>query len=113
MAASDSQLYLAQMLDNIERIRLWTSGYTLETYRANLMLRDAVERCLERISESRRRLPQEVKAIQPHIPWRKVADIGNVLRHEYDDVADAEVWRIVADDLSALRGAVQSMIDES
>jgi uncharacterized protein with HEPN domain len=52
-----------------------------------------------------------VKATEPHIPWRKVADIGNVLRHEYDDVADAEVWRIVVDDLSALRSAVQSMID--
>ena len=70
MAASDSQLYLVQMLDNIERIRLWTSGYTLETYRANLMLRDAVE-------------------------------------------PDAEVWRIVVDDLSALRSTVQSMIDRS
>ena len=77
------------------------------------MLRDAVERCLERISEASRRLPQEVKATQPHIPWRKVADIGNVLRHEYDDVADAEVWRIVVDDLSTMRSAVQSMIDES
>ena len=113
MAALDSQLYLTQMLDNIERICLWTSGHTLETYRANLMLRDAVERCLERISEASRRLPQEVKATQPHIPWRKVADIGNVLRHEYDDVADAEVWRIVVDDLSTMRSAVQSMIDES
>jgi uncharacterized protein with HEPN domain len=113
MATPDSQLYLVQMLDNIERIRLWTSGHTLATYRANLMLRDAVERCLERISEASRRLPQEVKATEPHIPWRKVADIGNVLRHEYDDVADAEVWRIVVDDLSGLRSAVQSMIDRS
>jgi uncharacterized protein with HEPN domain len=83
MAAPDSQLYLVQMLDNIERIRLWTNGHTLETYRANLMLRDAVERCLD------------------------------VLRHEYDDVADAEVWRIVVDDLSALKSAVQSMLDKS
>jgi uncharacterized protein with HEPN domain len=113
MVSHDSQLYLAQMLDNIERIRLWTSGHTLETYRANLMLRDAVERCLERISEASRRLPEEVRATQPHIPWRKVADVGNVLRHEYDDVADAEVWRIVVDNLSTLRSAIQSMIDES
>lgn len=110
MAAPDSQLYLVQMLDNIERIRLWTTGHTLETYRANLMLRDAVERCPERISEASRRLSQEARATQPQIPRRKVADIGNVLRHEYDDVADTEVWRIVVDDLSALRSAVRSML---
>ena len=29
MASPDSQLYLAQMLDNIERIRLWTSGQSM------------------------------------------------------------------------------------
>ena len=110
MASTDSLLYLEHMLDNIERIRLWTSGCTFEAYRANLMLRDAVERCLERISEASRRLSGEVKAAQPHIPWRKVADIGNVLRHEYDDIADVEVWRIVVDDLPTLRSAVQAMI---
>lgn len=112
MAPPDSQPYLAQMLDNIERIRLWTKGHTLETCRANLMLRDAVERCLERVSEASRRRPRETKATQPHIPSRKVADIGNVLRHEYDDVADAEVWRIVDDDLSVPKAAVQAMAGE-
>lgn len=110
MAVSDPLLYLTQMLDNIERIYLWTSGLTFEAYQANLMLRDAVERCLERISEASRRLPEELKASQPQIPWRRVADIGNVLRHEYDDIADTEIWRIVVDDLEALRNAVQAMI---
>jgi uncharacterized protein with HEPN domain len=110
MAPPDSLLHLTHMLDNIERIRRWTEGLTIEAYRANPMLRDAVERCLERISEASRRLPDEAKASQPKIPWRKVADIGNVLRHEYDDVADTEVWRIVVDDLRTLRDAVQAMI---
>ena len=110
MAAWDSLLYLRHMLDNIERIRRWTDGLTIEAYCAHPMLRDAVERCLERISEASRRLPEEAKASQPQIPWRKVADIGNVLRHEYDDVADTEVWRIVIDDLTTLRNAVQAMI---
>jgi len=110
MAPPDSLLHLTHMLDNIERIRRWTEGLTIEAYRANPMLRDAVERCLERISEASRRLPDEAKASQPKIPWRKVADIGNVRRHEYDDVADTEVWRIVVDDLRTLRDAVQAMI---
>jgi uncharacterized protein with HEPN domain len=110
MAAPDSLLHLTHMLDNIERIRAWTDGLTMEAYRNRPMLRDAVERCLERISEASRRLPEETKASQPQIPWRKVADIGNVLRHEYDDVADTEIWRIVVDDLGALKDAVQAMI---
>jgi uncharacterized protein with HEPN domain len=110
MAAADSLPYLAHMLDNIERIRGWTAGLTLEAYQANPMVRDATERCLERISEASRRLPEEVKARQPQIPWRKVADIGNVLRHEYHDVADTEVWRIIFDDLNALHAAVRALM---
>jgi uncharacterized protein with HEPN domain len=111
MAPRESLLYLKHMLDNIERIRHWTDGLTADAYRANVMLRDAVERCLERISEASRRLPTEMKSSQPQVPWRKVADIGNVLRHEYHDVADTEVWRIIVDDLKPLEKAVQAMVE--
>jgi len=111
MAPRESLLYLRHMLENIERIRGWTDGLAMENYRRDVMLRDAVERCLERISEASRRLPADLKASQPQIPWRKVADIGNVLRHEYQDVADSEVWRIVVDDLRPLEKAVREMIE--
>ena len=112
MAARDSLLYLTHRLDNIERIRGWTDGLTIEAYQADTMLRDATERCLERISEASRRLSNDVKAGQPQIPWRKVADIGNVLRHEYHDVADTEVWRVIVDDLSDLLEAVRALMEK-
>lgn len=51
------------------------------------MLRDAIERNIERISEASRRLPDDLKAGYPSIPWRDIAGIGNVLRHGYDAVA--------------------------
>jgi uncharacterized protein with HEPN domain len=111
MVPPDSLLYLRHMLDNIERIRRWTDGLTIDAYRGDVMLRDAVERCLERISEASRRLPAEMRSSQPQIPWRKVADIGNVLRHEYHDVADTEVWRIIVDDLRPLEKAVRAMVE--
>ena len=44
-----------------------------------------VERGLEIISEASRRLPDEIKAKHPEIPWPKVAGIGNVLRHNYEN----------------------------
>ena len=109
MAGQDAHLHLTHMLENVERIRGWTKDLTIDGYRSNIMLRDAVERCLERVSEASRRLPEDLKSAQPQIPWRKVADIGDVLRHEYDDISDIEVWRIIADDLESLRTAIQIM----
>ncbi len=37
----------------------------------------------QNILEASRRLPAEIKARHPEIPWPKVAGIGNVLRHNY------------------------------
>ena len=113
MSSDRTAIHLKHMLDNIDRILEWTRASTLDSYKSSPMLRDAVERCLERVSEASRRIPAELKATEPRVPWRKVADIGNVLRHEYHDVGDAEVWRIVVDDLQSLKDAVLRMIDRS
>jgi uncharacterized protein with HEPN domain len=41
-------------------------------------------------------------ARHPKIPWPKVAGIGNVLRHDYADVAHNVLWHVVYDDLPPL-----------
>jgi uncharacterized protein with HEPN domain len=47
-------------------------------------------------------LPPALKARHPEIPWQKVAGIGNVLRHGYEDVAAAILWKLVREDLPQL-----------
>jgi uncharacterized protein with HEPN domain len=61
-----------------------------------------VERGIEIISEASRRLPDDLKDRNRDIPWRKVAGIGNVIRHDYERVARDVLWKLVRDDLPAL-----------
>jgi uncharacterized protein with HEPN domain len=49
-----------------------------------------------------RRLTDELKSRHPQIPWAKVAGIGNALRHEYEGVAPAVMWKLAQDDLTPL-----------
>jgi len=79
-------------------------------FSANRQLRWAVERGIEIISEASRRIPNGLKAQYPTIPWRKVAGIGNVLRHEYMEVAPDIIWAVVQNELPALKQAVDAMI---
>jgi uncharacterized protein with HEPN domain len=72
----------------------------------------ATERAISIISEASRRIPDEVKAIAPEVPWRKVAGIGNVLRHDYDDVAPQAIWNLCENDLVPLHEALQRMLAE-
>lgn len=67
--------------------------------------RDAVERCLERISEAVKKLGLEIEEREPGIPWRSIRGLGNVLRHQYDDVDDRVIREIVERDLGVLRDA--------
>jgi uncharacterized protein with HEPN domain len=55
----------------------------------------AVIRCLEIVSEASRRLPDELKARHPSIPWKDIAAAGNIYRHDYEDVAAKLVWDTV------------------
>jgi uncharacterized protein with HEPN domain len=68
--------------------------------------RDAVERCLERISEASTKLGTEAERLAPGPPWQAVRSFGNVLRHAYDQIDPARIWEIVKRDLPLLESAV-------
>ena len=66
------------------------------------MVYDAVERCLERISEAAAKLGDQAALLVPTVPWRDIRALGNRLRHNYDEIGADRVWRIVQDDLPGL-----------
>lgn len=90
------------MIEAIDRIRQILTGASLDEFQGDWRRQWLVARGLEIVSEASRHLPDDLKARHPEIPWRKVAGIGNVLRHDYEAVSAPLIWKLVADDLSAL-----------
>lgn len=72
---------LFDILNSIAHIRKITAGLDEAAFRADWLRYRAVERELEIISEASRSLSEAEKARFSKIPWRRIADIGNVLRH--------------------------------
>jgi uncharacterized protein with HEPN domain len=93
---------LRDIAEAIERIRGVLGDVSLETFEADWQKQWLVERGVEIISEASRHLPHELKARHPEIPWQKVAGIGNVLRHDYGNVAAPVMWKLAQADLSLL-----------
>ena len=100
---------LHDILEAIERVEEITRGKTLEEFEASWQLRWLVQRAIEIISEASRAIPDELANTQPSIPWPSVRGIGNVLRHEYDGLADPIIWRVVTDELPKLKHAIQEI----
>ncbi|MGQ0672544.1 MAG: HepT-like ribonuclease domain-containing protein [Hyphomicrobium sp.] len=90
MAKPTAPERLQHILTAIQDIEMHTSGLTLADFRADRFRRMGVERCLEIISEASRHIPQTLKDLHPEIPWVRVADIGNRIRHAYHAV-DSEI----------------------
>lgn len=101
-----------EMLDYIEQAIGYVAGMTFEQYSSDRKTQRAVERCIEVISEASRHVPDEIKARRPDIPWRDVATIGNVFRHQYHTIAARIVWDTVRLDLPALEAAVRAIAAE-
>lgn len=76
-------------------------------------MRMAVERMLEIISEASRHIPQDLKAQEPGINWRRVADLGNWLRHAYHSTDADLLWAMVEDDLELLNVFVERIAKEA
>jgi len=68
----------------------------------------AVTRCLEIVSEAARQLPEAVRERHPSLPWRAIMGVGNVYRHDYDNVDAEYVWRTVQQSCAPLLNAVET-----
>ena len=86
------------------------SGVTQEAFLSDTLLKAAVERWMEIISEASRHIPAERKAKFPDLNWRDIAGFGNVLRHDYEAVQPDILWDSARDDLPKLRDVIETMI---
>jgi uncharacterized protein with HEPN domain len=78
-----------------------------EAFETDSRTRDAVERCLKRMSEAAAKLGPDADALAPGPPWKAVRSFGNVLRHAYDQVDPARIWEIATGDLPQMAIAVE------
>jgi uncharacterized protein with HEPN domain len=112
MAEKTVRLYLEHIREAIGLIEPYAHGRQRHDLDREPMLRQAIERNVEIISEASRRVPGAMKARHAEVPWREIAAIGNILRHEYPAVNRDIIWRIATEDIRPLAAAVDDLLSE-
>jgi uncharacterized protein with HEPN domain len=110
MAARSPLLRIQDMLDSIHGIEQAIAGKTFRDYQRSWLLRSAIERGIEVISEASRHLDNDLKA-QHKLRWDDIAGIGNILRHDYQHIDATIIWRAVKNDLPQLKATLLALRD--
>jgi uncharacterized protein with HEPN domain len=110
MATRSIRPRLLDILENIDTVVEAVADRDLAGFTADRVLRLAVERAVEIISEAVRHIPENERANYPEVPWRNITATGNKLRHEYQRVDPDIIWDIATMHLGQLRPVVERIL---
>ena len=103
-------LYLADILDAIEAIERFVTGFDEARFLAGELVQSAVLQKLSIIGEAAAKLSDATRDRLPEIPWKEIIGFRNIAVHAYFSVD----WRIVlvtvADDLPMLKRFVDAQV---
>jgi uncharacterized protein with HEPN domain len=103
--------YIHHILDEVDYILSQIKDLDYESFARNPTIKRAFVRSLEIIGEASRKIPDDVKAIQPDIEWRKVTGMRDRLIHDYFGVDYTIVWDVATTKLQDLRSKMQTLLD--
>jgi len=103
------RLYVADMKACCERVNLYTSGLSREEFEKKRMAYDATLRNLELLGEAARHVPDEVRALAPDIPWRRIVGVRNILIHGYLGIDNDIIWDVVRNEIAPLRKSLEKL----
>jgi uncharacterized protein with HEPN domain len=103
--------YLADMLDAMSKARQFVEGMSFDQFSADDKTVYAVVRALEIVGEAAKKIPPEIRALRPEIPWREIAGMRDKLTHDYFGIDMSVIWRTIGADLPPLEEGIRSLLE--
>lgn len=94
--------YLWDMLDAARTVEQLSLGLDFTQYSNDRRTQLAVERSLEIIGEAAGRVSAKFCDAHPEIPWRHIIGQRNVLIHEYGEIKQERIWKVVRENIPQL-----------
>ncbi|MGO9262099.1 MAG: DUF86 domain-containing protein [Bryobacteraceae bacterium] len=102
---------LADILEHIGDIESFLQGMGPVDLHDDRRTLFACQYALLVISEAAKRLGPRAEELCPGFPWRDIRGIGNRLRHAYDMLDFALIWKVYQDDLPPLKAGVRAALE--
>ena len=102
--------YLWDMLQAAREVEAMLEEYDLGAFLADLVMMRAIERSVEIIGESARRVTRTFQDSHPEIPWREIIGQHNILAHEYGQIDHELLFKTATGDIPALIGQIEMLL---
>lgn len=99
-------------MECIGKIEEYIENLTEKEFENNSEKQDAVIRRIEIIGEAVKNISNETKDKYPHIRWREIAGMRDVVIHQYFGVTIGLVWRVANAEIPNLKEKIEAIINE-
>ena len=103
---------LQDILEAMARIREFTAGMDLCTFRADPRTVGAVAYHILVIGECVAHLPASLTDRHPEVPWHRIRGMRNVLAHAYYETDPTLLWAMATTSLPELEQVIQVLFEE-
>jgi len=103
-------LYLKDILDAIRKIENYTENLTYEEFLKDELRQDGVVKNLEVIGEAVKNIPDDLRGKKPHVEWKKIAGLRDILTHEYFGINLEIVWDVIWNKIPGLKTNVIDLL---
>lgn len=106
------RLFLQDILEAIHNARTYVAGISLDAFLADRKTIDAVIRSLEVIGEATKNVPDEIRSKYPHVEWKRLAGLRDILIHKYFGLSLEVIWDIVQNRTVILQQQIEQVLRE-
>ncbi|MBS3093531.1 DUF86 domain-containing protein [Candidatus Pacearchaeota archaeon] len=107
-----SKIYLDEILRMIEKIEGSVLHKSFDDFLHDDNLLDATLMRLHFIGENIKNISFTLKKKYPHVKWRKLAKLRNIISHKYSMVNKEIIWDVITNTLPDLKKEIAHILNE-
>lgn len=107
----DITLFLSDIIENMKLAEDLITDIEYQSFITDKMRHYAVLRCIEIIGEAAKHITDEIKLVNPMIPWKEMAGMRDKVIHFYMGIDFEVVWQVVKVRYPLLRSEIEDVLN--
>ena len=105
-------LWIEDMHEAASEVMSFTEGLTFEGFISCMKTLKAVLFNVQILGEAANKLPDDIKAMAPEVPWDQIRGLRNRVAHEYFDMNLEMIWTVTQQHIPPLVTSLEKLKDQ-